>query len=782
MNNLKNFFPLLLATLIISSCWIFNPELVVINPEKCFSFDESLENWTVDTDESWYWTANGKAESHNWDDRPAIVSDSLGAIVFNGDSLSAKEGVIADSFMITSPLILTPTVNKLGVTFKQYFKNFKGEARLEVKPENGDWHSYPLNENFGNFMESLPDTSVFVDISDVILPTTACFNIRFVYKGEGSFWIIDDVCVEDITARRVTKPFALAKKLCDNNYPFLTDALGGAYIPNEVVVELADTSKADSIRELFQITEYESCNCNNIELWKSPIVLTPIKIMSNHFPTGIDSLFIISENLPQNNECIIPSYSIVKQTSEICEVNDEDNFAQYTSDTINNSGMLLIRGQENTQFTFNSDSLAKDSLYVLSFYAQSFIDSIPPVLEVNIAGVPFDTVLVSTTDGWGRYDVLLKDTISGGQLSLQQTSGNSIYAIDDVCLSQYILADNTIIDLNGVIERGTTSIDVNEGDPNYYNFDTQPERISNTIPNIDTIPNNDTIVAIEKIVAVLDTGIDYNYDDDTINIKNKIYHSSSSICFENDNFGYNFVDSSLPPYDDSHGGHGTHVAGIIVQNIPDSLTCDYRLLPVKTHDSLGVSTLFRVSCGITYATQAGSDFINASWGYYGEESPILRHTIENADVAGVTVVCSAGNDALDVLSDAHWPSAFDLPNVITVAATNDTSNNQVIKIAEFSNTNASRVKYGTAGVNIKSSVPNHAYPGANIKDGTSMAAPRILSLLLVENCICPTNNGRNFSSYLNSVSFLDTVNFSGIENYQYVDADTMLASIKDICQ
>lgn len=722
----------------------------------CFDFsgEKGINGWEIDSDLSWSWSSSGKAESHNSRNRPSINSISKGgAFIFNGDSLSAA-GVAPGTFTLTSPFFKLPKLNRTGVRFIQYFKNYKGNCRLEIqtKTEGEEdfislWHSFPLNRNFGDFMESLPDMEVNVDVSNVIPESATDIRVRFIYEGTGSFWIIDDVCVQEIDQLEPTIPSGLITFLSDNNYPFDTDSSGGAFPPNELVVEydsISALSDREVVRELFQITEYENCECNETELWKSPVVLSPIKqdLNNMHFEGQSEPFNFERTQFEGKVTCGLPSgFGVVKNSQEFCEIETiTDDFNQHTPDSIaENTGMLMVAGNQGIAYTLNAD-FKKDSLYVLSFFARS-LSGIPVQLEFSTGALSIqDTLTISNTVNWARYDVLLKDSINSApvlrirHLKIPGGIKNSYaaYAIDDICLARYILADNIIIDVNGVIEKANSSVRVNEAEPNYYNMGSQENSIAQepVIPPLETYP---TLDEKAKVIAVLDTGVDYSYNNNDMNIRSKIFDLAGGGCYRKDIIGFNFVNEELPPYDDSRGGHGTHVTGIILQNVSKDIACDYKILPVKTHDSLSVSTLFRVSCGISYATEVGADYINASWGYYGEKSQILENVIKIAGQNGIWMFCSAGNDKRDVVVSGHWPAAYSLDNLVVIAAKNYAGTD----LADFSNSGAT-VNYACRGEKISSSVPGHvSQDGLDEKDGTSMSTPLALSLFMSLDCKCP---------------------------------------------
>lgn len=767
------------------------------------TFDTGLNGWQVNNPNSnWYFSQEGTALSHNWDNRLPINSLSntgmSGTAVFNGDSLSAA-GTIADTYMLTSPLLETNGFEKPILSFYQYFKNYEGNTRVEISLDSTNWVEFPVNQNYGNFMESTENDRVFVDISSAIF-TEPNFWIRFVYQGIGSFWIIDDIRVETITDLATpgdgslsypeTFPPQLADTLCKYNYPFLTDVEGGAYAPNEVVVEYVDpTTDAEraAVRNMFQITDFEYCECDTLELWKSPIVLEPIKveITDSDFPDeNANFIFPAGFNVATTDCPSASSYSFAFQIEDFCDT--LPNFVEHTIGDLTSSMMLTIQGGVNAGFTIPNVNLLADSLYVLSFYSRVVSGTGFPDLEISVGGTALDTVVV-TTDGsdWGRYDVKLDiPTSGGGLISFSQIDAEGIYAIDDLCLSLYLSGEATIVDLNGVIEKTTGCAKVEEVDKNYYNFDfidvaTPPSVIPVNFPNIDPLT---TPYSNEKVVAVLDTGMDYEFaENNGINLKEHLYYNENNLCKLTDVIGYNFVDTLKTPYDDSRGGHGTHVAGIIEQNLRlnnfTSTNCDYKIMPVKTHDALGMGTLYRVSCGISYAAQRGANFINASWGYYGEEKEILENVIRNAgDGFDVMVTCSAGNDNINIGDKNHWPSSLSLPKLITIAAATDGTSPA---LADFSNYSTTLVHFGTLGENVNSAVPPQTQLGDATKSGTSMAAPRATAAALMTDCNCMPSEKKELIGILRTIAANETIEISHVRYNYYFDTNDFTTDLSN---
>ena len=177
--------------------------------------------------------------------------------------------------------------------------------------------------------------------------------------------------------------------------------------------------------------------------------------------------------------------------------------------------------------------------------------------------------------------------------------------------------------------------------------------------------------------------------------------------------------------------HGTHVAGTIGavgnNNIGVAgVSPNVKLMPLKFMGSNGGSTLDAVKA-VNYATSMGAKVINASFGG-GGYSQAMFDAIQNANRSGVLFVASAGNSGLNTDSNPQFPAAYNLPNVISVAATD-----RFDQRANFSNFGRSSVDLGAPGVGIVSTLPNNSYKSY---DGTSMAAPHVAgvaALLYAQN-------------------------------------------------
>ncbi len=103
----------------------------------------------------------------------------------------------------------------------------------------------------------------------------------------------------------------------------------------------------------------------------------------------------------------------------------------------------------------------------------------------------------------------------------------------------------------------------------------------------------------------------------------------------------------------------------------------------------------------------------------------MRDAIANADAAGHLFVAAAGNGGSDGVGDdndvaPHYPSSYDVANVVSVAASDDKD-----ALASFSNFGTLSVDLAAPGVRILSTLPGNNYGSYS---GTSMATPHITGI------------------------------------------------------
>lgn len=238
------------------------------------------------------------------------------------------------------------------------------------------------------------------------------------------------------------------------------------------------------------------------------------------------------------------------------------------------------------------------------------------------------------------------------------------------------------------------------------------------------------------VVAVIDSGVDYNHRDLAANIwKNPGEIAGDGIDndgngYKDDWRGYDFVNKDSNPMDDN--SHGTHIAGTIGavgnNNIGVvGVSQNVSIMPLKVMGADGIGSSNDIVKAINYATQNGAKVINASFAG-GPFSQVMKDAIADANKKGILFVAAAGNDGNNNDNDPQYPASYDLPNIISVAATNDKD-----QLARFSNYGKNSVDLAAPGQNILSTTPGDRY---DFKIGTSMAAPHVTgaaALLLADN-------------------------------------------------
>ena len=173
-------------------------------------------------------------------------------------------------------------------------------------------------------------------------------------------------------------------------------------------------------------------------------------------------------------------------------------------------------------------------------------------------------------------------------------------------------------------------------------------------------------------------------------------------------------------------GHGTHCAGIIgAEGDNDQgiagINWKVRIMPLKFLGKGGFGTTKDAIEAINYAVDRKRNGVNvrvisASWGSTSY-SKALEDSIRAAGEAGILFVAAAGNNSTDNDKRPHYPSNYNLPNVISVAALD--RNDQ---LASFSNFGVKTVHIAAPGKEIVSTWLNDAFREAS---GTSMATPYV---------------------------------------------------------
>ncbi len=230
------------------------------------------------------------------------------------------------------------------------------------------------------------------------------------------------------------------------------------------------------------------------------------------------------------------------------------------------------------------------------------------------------------------------------------------------------------------------------------------------------------------IIAVTDTGVAYSHPELAPNMWTNPAEDPWSVPIDpttgngvdddgngkNDDWrGWDFVDGDNDPMD--YHGHGTHVAGTIaaVGDNREGITgimWKAGIMPLRILDAHGIGSISNAIQAIEYAVQKGARVINASWGTTDFSESLFR-SIQFCQSNGVLVVAAAGNSAHNTDENPFYPASYDLPNIISVAATDQRDN-----LASFSNWGPSTVDVAAPGVAIYSTWPSWHSIGGSYPD------------------------------------------------------------------
>ncbi|MGB3684117.1 MAG: S8 family peptidase [Rubrobacteraceae bacterium] len=322
-----------------------------------------------------------------------------------------------------------------------------------------------------------------------------------------------------------------------------------------------------------------------------------------------------------------------------------------------------------------------------------------PKSDVNLVGLPKD---LSVKDAVDEYEKSPDVEYAQPNYLLYPTK-----TANDTYYDRYLYAlNNTGQNING--SAGTADADIDA--PEAWDSTTGSQR---------------------TVVAVIDTGVDVTHPDLADNIwRNPGETPGNNVDDDGNGYvddinGWDFLNDDASVYDpDPVSGrgdeHGTHVAGTIAAQGNNStgvsgVNWNARIMSLKFLGKNGGSTIDAVEA-INYALDKGVKISNNSWGG-GGRNQALYDAIKRADSAGHLFVAAAGNDGTDNDTTARYPTNYDLPNVISVAATNNKD-----RLASFSNFGTKEVDLAAPGVDIVSTYTGDRY---GYMSGTSMAAPHV---------------------------------------------------------
>lgn len=252
-----------------------------------------------------------------------------------------------------------------------------------------------------------------------------------------------------------------------------------------------------------------------------------------------------------------------------------------------------------------------------------------------------------------------------------------------------------------------------ESEGDYLSWGTSAAKIDilhNTI-------NNSNLDTNEIVVAIFDSGLDPHGHNDP-----------DRICK-----GVNVIDGTDDTSDGMTSGHGTHVAGIILDNTLSNVKIKpYKINQMYNGDLQTALSIFAAS--IKEAVNQGDDVINISMDW-AEISSSVEDAIDYAYDRNVPIIVAAGNADNDYGNDADYVYPALNEKVITVAAIDEDFEIMLNpKCGKGSSNYGTCVDISAPGCNIKSTVRGY---GFGRKCGTSMAAPFVTSAVAMIKSVYP---------------------------------------------
>jgi subtilisin family serine protease len=219
----------------------------------------------------------------------------------------------------------------------------------------------------------------------------------------------------------------------------------------------------------------------------------------------------------------------------------------------------------------------------------------------------------------------------------------------------------------------------------------------------------------QVVVGVIDTGIDYTHPD----LMDNIWTNPGEIAnngldddkngYIDDIHGWDFYHNDASTFDAEDGDdHGTHVAGTIAAKGNNALGVtgiapNVKIMTLKFIGPDGSGSTSDAILAIEYAKKMGVKITNNSWG-----GPEYDQALKDAiDKSNILIVAAAGNEGLNNDQEPGYPASFDSPNIISVAAIDNSGN-----LADFSNYGSISVDIAAPGTSILSTVPKKIEEGA----------------------------------------------------------------------
>lgn len=241
------------------------------------------------------------------------------------------------------------------------------------------------------------------------------------------------------------------------------------------------------------------------------------------------------------------------------------------------------------------------------------------------------------------------------------------------------------------------------------------------------------------VVTDIDTGVDYRHEDLAANMWRNTAECKGVKGKDDDRNGYtddchgiDTINGDSDPMDDhSHGTHTSGTIGAVGDNRTGvtGMNWNVQIMPCKSHNSSGAGSVASIIECFEYAkmekVKYGYDVVATSNSYGScpeacDFNPATYDAIAAMINPGIIMAFAAGNSGRDNDVQPNYPSGYDLPNIIAVAATDSADN-----LAGFSQRGLRSVDVGAPGVGVLSTVLDDGYASFS---GTSMATPHVAGL------------------------------------------------------
>lgn len=228
------------------------------------------------------------------------------------------------------------------------------------------------------------------------------------------------------------------------------------------------------------------------------------------------------------------------------------------------------------------------------------------------------------------------------------------------------------------------------------------------------------------VITIIDTGIDLKNE----TLRKQLCVRSEAPGNGKDDDGNGFVDDvhGWSFFDDSndiqdHHGHGTHIAGIIYEELKtmklESRFC-FQVLKYYDSDEPASNLLTASNDAFKYALNNGSQLVNYSGGGYAANNTELKW-IRELGKKNVAVVAAMGNQKVNTDLIPFYPASYSLENIFAIGAAEGSQN-----MAAFSNYGKKRFDFLAPGVLVESMGLNNSRAYIS---GTSQATAKVCAII-----------------------------------------------------